>query len=315
MNDRSDRTPKACARALGNHGGKAAPRASFAGTLRCVVYRSGPQPTRLAIAALTHAGSKRKGNLDGYLATDFERCVAREPYPFFAEVAGLSGVAFAVLSGHLLDWSRDLANVERAAAAGFTMSRVAGDILLDQLVGQPPARSDTGLRERLLQSLGNAARGVYAAAPDRRFVDTAASISLAVIQNEQLSLVQAGDTRALLLRGNHLARLHLGETFEGGVIGTGFRAGLPQNPAARALGAPVPVEPGVVSSSLFPGDTLLLCSRGLASLDDRTLFGILSAKPHPGEACKALIEAALRARGEHNLTALVARPIDDRQRG
>ena len=33
------------------------------------MYRSGPQPTRLAVASLSHAGSKRKGNLDGYLVT------------------------------------------------------------------------------------------------------------------------------------------------------------------------------------------------------------------------------------------------------
>lgn len=279
------------------------------------MYRSGPQPTRLAVASLSHAGSKRKGNLDGYLVTDFERCVSREPYPFFAEVSGLSGVAVAVLSGHLLDWSRDLTRVEQAAAAGFTMSRVAGDIMLDQLVGQPPARSDAGLRQRLLQVLAAAARGIYGAAPDRRFIDTAASTTLAVIQPDQLELAQAGDTRALLVRGNYLVRLHLGETFEGAPAGSAFRNGVAGHLAARALGAPVPVEPAVVTSSLRPGDTLLLCSRGLASLDDRSIFGILAAKPHPAEACKALIEAALRARGEHNLTALVARPIDDQKRG
>jgi serine/threonine protein phosphatase PrpC len=267
------------------------------------------------VASLSHAGSKRKGNLDGYLVTDFERCVSREPYPFFAEVSGLSGVAVAVLSGHLLDWSRDLTRVEQAAAAGFTMSRVAGDIMLDQLVGQPPARSDAGLRQRLLQVLAAAARGIYGAAPDRRFIDTAASTTLAVIQPDQLELAQAGDTRALLVRGNYLVRLHLGETFEGAPAGSAFRNGVAGHLAARALGAPVPVEPAVVTSSLRPGDTLLLCSRGLASLDDRSIFGILAAKPHPAEACKALIEAALRARGEHNLTALVARPIDDQKRG
>ncbi|MFO0760841.1 MAG: hypothetical protein U0359_30470 [Byssovorax sp.] len=277
------------------------------------MYRSGPQPTRVAVAALSHPGSKRKGNLDGYLATDFERCLARDPYPFFAEIGGLSGVAVALLSGHLLDWSRSLAQVEQAAAAGFTMSRVAGNILLDQLVGQPPARSDAGMRQRLLEVLGVAARGIYGAASDRRFVDTAASASLVVFQPDMLELAQAGDTRVLLFRGNAAARLHLGETFEGGVPGTGFRAGLTASPVARCLGAPMPIEPGVVSSSFRVGDTLLLASRGLGALDDRALFNLLAKSPHPGDACKALIQAALQTRGEHNLTVMVVKPIDDRR--
>ncbi len=279
------------------------------------MYRSAPQPTRLAVAALTHSGLKRKGNLDGYLVTDFERCVSRDPVPFYAEVAGLSGVAVAVLSGHLLDWSRDLGKVERAAGAGFKIARVAGDAILDQLVGQPPGRSDTGLRQRLLEVLGGAARAIYGAAPDRRFIDTAASATLAVIQADRIELAQAGDTRAILVRGDYLARLSLGETFDGASAGAAFPGGIPTNPVARALGAPVPIEPALVSSSLRPGDTLLLCSRGLSMLDDRQIFAMLRANPSPADACQALINAAVPARGEHNLTALVARPIGERAGG
>ncbi len=70
-------------------------------------YRSGPPPTRVAIAARTHPGAKHKSNLDAYLISDFEGYLARD-YPTLSEpVNGRAAVAVAVLSGHFLDWSRN----------------------------------------------------------------------------------------------------------------------------------------------------------------------------------------------------------------
>ena len=59
-----------------------------------------------------------------------------------------------------------------------------------------------------------------------------------------------------------------------------------------------------------PGDTLILCSRGLAMVEDGPLLAFVNSRPHPAEACKAILDAGLPARGEHNLTAIVVRAID-----
>src|SRR5271170_8157381 len=92
-------------------------------------YRSGPPPTRVAVAARTRAGAKHKSNLDAYLVSDFEGYLARDLASFCEPVTGRAAVAVAVFSGHFLDWNRSPAQADRAAAQGFKITRVAGDVL------------------------------------------------------------------------------------------------------------------------------------------------------------------------------------------
>lgn len=275
------------------------------------MYRSAPQPTRLAVAARTHTGLKRKGNLDAYFVTDFERCVARDPAAPYEVVAGLSGVAIGLFSGHLLDWSRDVSQLARAAAEGYRMGRLAVDTVVDQLVGQPPARGDASLQRRLYEVLHAADSNIRAAARDRRFIDTAASATLIVVQNERLEIAQAGDTRAYLLRGHYMAQLSRGDRIEAVPPGAVGSPPPPPNLVTRSLGSPTPIPPSLITAELRSGDVLMLCSRGVGTvLDDRQIFTTLRANPDPAEACQRLVDQSVPARGEHNITVMIARPVD-----
>jgi serine/threonine protein phosphatase PrpC len=275
------------------------------------MYRSAPSPTRLRIAARSAAGRKLKGNLDAYVVTDFDRCVARDPLAAAESVAGLAGIALSIFSGHFLDWSRNPAESVKAASAGFRIANVASGAVFDGLTQQGAPRGDGEMRRRLGEILWAAHNTIQTAARDRRFVDTAASATVAVVQRERVEIAQAGETRAYHRRGNRLAQVSQGDRVENdsrfsvnsGVVG-------PANLVVRSLGVPVPIEPSYFSVDLRPGDTLLLCTRGLtAVLGDSDILDFIRRHEEPSAICAALVKAAVDGRCEHNVTVVAATPI------
>ena len=277
------------------------------------MYRSAPSPTRLRIAARTAAGRKLKGNLDAYVVTDFDRCVARDPLAAAESVAGLAGVALAIFSGHFLDWSRNPAESVKAASAGFRIANVASGAVFDGLTQQGAPRGDGEMRRRLGEILWTAHNTIQTAARDRRFVDTAASATVAVVQRERVEIAQAGETHAYHRRGDRIVQVSRGDRIE---VGPNHSANFnpnvqgPANLIVRSLGVPVPIEPSYFTVDLRPGDTLLLCTRGLtAVLGDGEILDVIRRHEEPSAVCAALVKAAVDGRCEHNVTVVAATPI------
>lgn len=265
-------------------------------------YRSGPPPTRAAIAARTHEGSKHKSNLEAYLVSDFEGYLARDYASIAEPVTARAALALAVFSGHFLDWSRSPGDADRAAERGFKITRAAGDALATALASGAPPIHDAELRERLGQAISAAGWGVAQAARDRRFVDTAASCTLAVLQRDRLDLIQAGDTRGYLLRNRRLAPISQGASPDGWSGANGIRS--------APLGVPAPSLPPLYSFDLRPGDVVVLCSRGLAAtVSEEQLGAALLCSPSLEAAARAIIDQALARKAEHNLTVVMAAPL------
>jgi len=261
-------------------------------------YRSGPPPTRVAVAARTHAGAKHKSNLDAYLVSDFEAYLARDYATMCEPVTGRAAVAVAVFCGHFFDWNRSPAQADRAAAQGFKITRAAVDALSGALVAGPPPLSDVELRERLGQSLHSAGQGVQQAARDQRFIDTAASCTLAVLQRDRLEVIQAGDTRGYVLRQGRLSWVSQGASPDG--------YAMPNASRPPPLGVPAPALPPLYTYELRLGDTVMLCSRGVTALGEQLLHGILMGSATLEAAATAIVDQALAQRAEHNLTVVLA---------
>ena len=271
------------------------------------MYRSGRPPTHLVVASATHQGQKRKYNLDAYVVTDFERCLARDPFAGVGPVWGAQGVGLAVFAGHLLDWARGPQVAEQAVRNGFRNVDVAADALLRGLTADRLPVEEGALRNKLVAVFSAAAASVQAAAMDRRFADTAVSVTLAAITPGRLDLAQAGDTRAFVVRGPIIAELSRGDTLlaPAGLPGSGAPAPITTVP----LGIPQPTPPYFVSTDFAPGDGLILVSRGVTSvLTPPTLMRMLYDARDPGLACKSIVDEAVLARGEHNVTCLIATP-------
>jgi serine/threonine protein phosphatase PrpC len=271
------------------------------------VYRSGRPPTHLTVASSTHQGHKRKFNLDSYFVTDFEQCLARDPLEGVGPVWGAQGVGLCLLSGHLLDWSRGMQAAERSVAQGFKNAWVAADSLLRGLTSDRLPVDETALRHKLTAVASATASAVGSAALDQRFSDTAVSITIAVIQNGRLDIVQAGDTRAFVARGPVIAELSRGDTLVAPAGLPGSAAPMPVNTVP--LGVPNPMPPFYMTTDFAPGDGLILASRGVtAVIPPPQLLRMLYDARDPGIACKMIVDEAVRARGEHNVTCLIATP-------
>lgn len=271
------------------------------------MYRSGRPPTHVVVASATNQGLKRKFNLDAYVVTDFEQCLVRDPFAGVGPVWGAQGVGLALLSGHLLDWARGPQVAEQAVRSGFRNVNVAADSLLRGLTADRLPVDEGALRNKLVAVFNATAASVQSAAMDRRFADTAVSVTLVAITPGRLDLAQAGDTRAFVVRGPVIAELSRGDTLiaPAGLPGSGAPAPITTVP----LGIPQPTPPYFVSTDFAPGDGLLLVSRGVTSiLPPPALLKMLHDARDPGIACKSIVDEAVRARGEHNVTCLIATP-------
>lgn len=271
------------------------------------MYRTSRTPTNLTVASVTHRGQKRRFNLDAYFVTDFEQCLARDPFEGVGPVWGQQGVGLALLSGHLLDWSRGPQVAEKSVGAGFKNAYVALDSVLRGITAEPLPIDETAVKNKLTPVLMQAAGAVQAAAMDRRFSDTAVSITLAAIQNGRVDVIQAGDTRAFLVRGPVIAELSRGDTLVAPAGQPGSGAPVPVQ--SLPLGVPQSAPPFFISSDFRQGDGLILASRGVtATIPPPKLLRMLYDSGDPGVACKAIVDTALRAQGEHNITCLIATP-------
>lgn len=88
-----------------------------------------------------------------------------------------------------------------------------------------------------------------------------------------------------------------------------------RNQIYRSLGTQPTMDVDTFAISLTAGDILLLCSDGLWEMvRDREISAILTAPlPGPADTARALINAALDAGGDDNVSAIVARVITNEQ--
>ncbi|MEZ4311461.1 MAG: PP2C family serine/threonine-protein phosphatase [Polyangiaceae bacterium] len=271
------------------------------------MFRTGRTPTHLTVATATHQGLKRKFNLDAYFVTDFEKCLARDPFQGVGPVWGTQGVGLTLISGHLLDWSRGPAAAERSVAQGFKNAWIAAESLLRGLTSEPLPVEETALRNKLIAVMSATASSVGSAALDQRFSDTAASATIAVIQNGRLDIAQAGDTRAFVVRGPVIAELSRGDTLVAPAGLPGSAAPMPVTTVP--LGVPHPMPPFCMSTDFAQGDGLILASRGVTTvLPPPQLLKMLYDARDPGLACKNIVDTAIKSRGEHNVTCIIATP-------
>jgi protein phosphatase len=140
------------------------------------------------------------------------------------------------------------------------------------------------------------------------------TLTLARIMGRHLQIVHVGDSRAYLLRGEHLHRLTRDHTYVQVLIDSGE---LSKEEAARfgarhllvnALGGfSEDVEVDVDYMRLTSGDRVLLCSDGLTDLvDDDVIRRVLGGCRDSADACHQLVEEALARGGTDNVTAVVA---------
>jgi PPM family protein phosphatase len=130
------------------------------------------------------------------------------------------------------------------------------------------------------------------------------------VEDDLAYLGHVGDSRAYILREGHLRQISqdhsvVAELVRSGTITESEASRSPyRNLVLQALGTKPTVEPLIWDQGLpvRVGDVFVLCSDGLTDLLDDQVIAEMAGRLPPLEACQRLIDAALAAGAEDNIS-------------
>ena len=170
--------------------------------------------------------------------------------------------------------------------------------------------------EALRTTIGVANRRIY----ERSRTDAEASgmgttVTAALVGDDgTVAFAHVGDSRAYLLRDGALQRLSEDHSLVHELVRKGQLSEVeaeqhPQRSViTRALGTDEEVQIDTFTLEAKTGDVLLLCTDGLNTMiSEPDIAGALASPTTAADIARQLVRAALRAGGEDNVTAVVAR--------
>jgi PPM family protein phosphatase len=208
------------------------------------------------------------------------------------------------------------------ALAGDVASRMAVDSVREMLMGSEAAEA-CNPNLPLVDCLKNAT--VYAnlaihvrSQEDSRCAGMGATFTGAAVRGDMLDLVQVGDSRAYIIRQNHIRLATKDQSLVQQLVDVGqiseaeAETHMFRNVILQALGAQSEVQPVTGRIRLRRGDVLLLCSDGLSGkLRAEDIQNIVTNSNELSTACDELIAEANNRGGEDNITVVLARFAGD----
>jgi protein phosphatase len=269
--------------------------------------------------ANTNVGRVRSGNEDNYLVLDLSTRNAwtgsdgsAPPARLLRFEVGDKGVVLVVSDGM------------GGALAGDVASRMAVETVRDMLADDDEDEDDGGADSTLVESLRNATDYANFAIHRRSQEDPhcsgmGATLTAAAITREGVSLIQVGDSRGYVIRGEQIKLATKDQSLVQQLVDVGqiseqeAETHMFRNVILQALGAQPELQPVTGRVRVFRDDLLLLCSDGLSGkLRAEDMLRIVSESDGDLErACAALVDEANERGGEDNITVVLARLTGD----
>ena len=277
--------------------------------------------------AKTDVGRVRRGNEDNFLLLDLSTTRTwsgsdgpENPEDLRRFDVGERGLVLVVSDGM------------GGALAGDVASRMAIEAVRDVLMGNnangPGCDPESSLVDCLKHATMQANRNIhYKSLEDSRCSGMGATLTGAAVKDDKLDLIQVGDSRAYVMRGQQIRLATKDQSLVQQLVDVGqiseaeAETHMFRNVILQALGAQNELTPATARIQLRQGDMLLLCSDGLSGkLRNEEIRDIVSAAEDLGAACTALVAEANNRGGEDNITVVLARfsgeelrdPKDDR---
>jgi PPM family protein phosphatase len=145
------------------------------------------------------------------------------------------------------------------------------------------------------------------------------TMTLALVEEDHVTIGHVGDSRAYLLRSGGLEQLTedhslVAELVRSGRLSPEEAEMHPQRSViTRALGTEANVDVDTFSVDAQPGDVFLLCSDGLTTMvgDERIVAAVTENRNDLERAAKQLIADANRSGGEDNVTVVFFEIVED----
>jgi len=204
------------------------------------------------------------------------------------------------------------------ALAGDVASRMAIDSVREVMIGEngEGCDPDSSLVDCLKHATLQANRAIhFKSLEDSRCSGMGATLTGAAVKHDKLDLVQVGDSRAYVLRGEQIRLATKDQSLVQQLVDVGqiseeeAETHMFRNVILQALGAQTELTPATARIQLRQGDMLLLCSDGLSGkLRNEEIRQIVAESIDDlGAACSALVAAANDRGGEDNITVVLAR--------
>ena len=264
--------------------------------------------------AESHIGSVRRDNQDHYLVIRADRSLQSvlSNLPAGALPSSVEETAYGMV----------VADGLGGMPEGGLASSMALRKLVDLVAKTPDwvmrmnRRKAVTVKRRVIQRFQQIDKALREhGARDPRLAGMGTTLTATVSLGADLFVGHIGDSRAYLLRGDTLHQLTRDDTLAEAMIEAGVAReedekvkGM-RRVLTAALGSTAnPSDPDVQHLNLHNGDQLMLCTDGLTeSVDNETIGSILRGAKSAEVACRALIDAALRAGGDDNITVVLAR--------
>lgn len=265
--------------------------------------------------AKSDVGRVRRGNEDNFLLLDLatERTWsgsdgAENPQDMRSFPVGEQGLVLVVSDGM------------GGALAGDVASRMAIDSVREALIGNDSGNEgcqpEASLVECLKHATLQANRAIhYKSLEDSRCSGMGATLTGAAIRDDKLDLIQVGDSRAYVMRGNQIRLATKDQSLVQQLVDVGqiseeeAETHMFRNVILQALGAQTELSPAIAHIQIRQGDVLLLCSDGLSGkLRNEEILKIISDSTEDlAAACETLVAEANNRGGEDNITVVLAR--------
>src|SRR5215213_212308 len=263
--------------------------------------------------ANTNVGRVRSGNEDNYLVLDLSTQRAwtgsdgdAPPREMLRFEVGERGVVLVVSDGM------------GGALAGDVASRMAVETVRDMLADAEDG--DDEADATLVESLKNATDYANFAIHKRSQDDPhcsgmGATLTAAAITREGVSLIQVGDSRGYVIRGEQIKLATKDQSLVQQLVDVGqiseqeAETHMFRNVILQALGAQPELQPVTGRVRVYRDDLLLLCSDGLSGkLRAEDMLRIVEESDGDlARACEALVDEANERGGEDNITVVLAR--------
>lgn len=207
------------------------------------------------------------------------------------------------------------------ANAGNVASRFAAQSFVEYARGMLDRELDAAKRQALLShALVQANDTVFSLAgrqPEFRGMGT--TLVAALVQGDQVTVLNVGDSRAYLFDGTRLHQLTEDHSYveemrrQGRITEADARTHPQKNLITRAVGVEPDVDGDLFEARLAPGEMLLLCSDGLTGMvEDEKIAQTLKDAKTLALAGDALLTLALEGGGRDNITvALFTRGAEE----
>lgn len=202
---------------------------------------------------------------------------------------------------------------------GHEAGEVASEIAVRELRAHAPAEPDADALGRAVDEANLAIIRAVSEGVGREGMGT--TCTAAMLEGDHLAIAQCGDSRAYLLHNGALQQLTRDHSLVADLIERGeiqpeeARTHPWRSYITRALGLDPRIHADLYELSVDAGDRLMLCSDGLYSLvEDAQICRIMAAHADPQAAANALVDAALAAGGNDNVSVIVVDAMGSKRR-